>query len=103
MRKNKTLHVNEKCHSQIKYISQCLGQNMNVFLEELTNQIFQIFSSFNPKNRDATLFYDNIGTKLILNSHAVKNYLTSGCIAGVNPNISEFEENQLVKERLEGE
>lgn len=84
------------------YISDCLNSSQKAFLSELIDSVFLLFTSYNPNNRDATLYYDVIGTRLLLNSHARKNYLSGGVIPNVPNNLDEKTEDKLIKARLEG-
>lgn len=71
----KTIKVEEKSFSQLSFICDRLGKKKSIFMKELLENLFDIFSDLKPKT--ANIFYLPTGNKLIINAVG-QSYLITG-------------------------
>jgi len=71
----KTVKLEEESFSQLSFICDRLGKKKSVFMRELLEQLFDIFSDLKPKT--ANIFYLPTGNKLIINAVG-QSYLVTG-------------------------
>ena len=75
MKNYKCINVKNETHDQIKFIADCLDRSIVSVLSEISSEIFQLFSSYNPKNKDARIFYDSHSGKLVITTVGKSNII----------------------------
>ena len=71
----RTIKLEELSFSQLSFICDRLGKKKSVFMKELLEQLFDIFSDLKPNS--ANIFYLGSGNQLIINAVG-QSYLVTG-------------------------